>query len=651
MSKKELINRLISDPIQTLSNLSNKQITDILEEADEAFFNTRTTIFTDDMYDIIKDYLRKKDPKNAYLKKVGANIEFNKETLPYYMGSLDKIKDNEKEILKWQEKYKGDYIISEKLDGISCLLYHDKGVTRLLTRGNGIEGQNITHILPYLNTKFPLFTQKTAIRGELIISKANWGRISHQGANARNVVAGAVHSKSVNKEIVSKIDFISYDTMWPRKKLSDSLKAIDELQIPVVKHVKTSSLSLDFLSDTLQKWRKESKYEIDGIVVYHDEDHKIISGKNPKYAFAFKTVLTQERAEVIVTDVEWNVSKHRYIKPLVKFNEVSISGVKIKQASGFNASFIQKNNIGPGSRIIIIRSGDVIPHILEVLSTSSNGKPKMPDSTLVKYEWNDTGVDIMLVGDGKNKEHDIQAFVHFMNTLSVDGVKEGVLSKLYDAGYDTLSKIINITIEDLNKIPGFQQKGSQKVYDSLNGINSTVESQYEKLLTASNVFGRGYGERKFKLITDTYPFIIYDKKRSIELTISDLTKIKGIAETSAKLFIDNLPKFYEFCDDLGMVYKENVKSTEPKVPNLVNVDKTNDKLKIFNDKKVVFTGFRDKNYEKAIDDNGGKVMTTITKHTDILLVKNASENNTKIMKAREQGITIITKEEFEKLLS
>jgi NAD-dependent DNA ligase len=645
MTKKELINRLINDPIQTLSNLSNQQIASILEDADEAFFNTNTTLFTDDMYDIIKDHLRKKDPKNAYLKKVGANIEFNKEALPYYMGSLDKIKDSEKEILKWQDKYKGNYIISEKLDGISCLVYHDKGVTKLLTRGNGVEGQNITHILPYLNTKFPSFTQKTAIRGELIISKTNWEKISHLGANARNVVAGAVHSKTVNRDIVSKIDFISYDTMWPRKKLSESLNSIEELQLPVVKHIKTASISLEFLSDTLQKWRKESSYEIDGIVIYHDEDHKIISGKNPKYAFAFKTVLTQERAEVIVTDVEWNVSKHRYLKPLVKFNEVSISGVKIKQASGFNASYIQKNNIGPGSRIIVIRSGDVIPHILEVLSVSSNGKPKMPDSTVVKYEWNDTGVDIMLIGEEKNKEHDIKAFAHFMNTLSVEGVKEGVLSKLYDAGFDTLPKIINITIEDLNKIPGFQQKGSQKVYDALNGITATVASQYEKLLTASNAFGRGFGEKKFKLITDEYPFIAYDKKRSKELTISDLTKIKGIAETTAKLFIDNLPKFYEFCDDLGMVYKDNKRSA------VVENAQINDKLKIFNDKKVVFTGFRDKNYEQIIEANGGKVMTTVTKQTDILIVKNASENNTKIMKAREQGITIMAKDEFETLLS
>lgn len=648
MVKKELLDKLISSPIQTLASLSNKQITDILEEADEVFFNTRVTIFTDDMYDIIKDYLREKDPKNAYLKKVGANIEFNKEKLPYYMGSLDKIKDSEKDILKWQEKYKGEYIISEKLDGISCLLYHDKGITKLLTRGNGIDGQNISHILPYLNTKFPTFTKKTAIRGELIISKDNWTKISHVGANARNVVAGTVHSKTINKEIVSQIDFVSYDAMFPRTKLSESLNMMNELQLSVVKHSKTSDISLDYLSDTLQKWRKESRYEIDGIVVYHDDNHKIISGKNPKYAFAFKTILTQERAEVIVTDVEWNISKHRYLKPLVKFNEINISGVKIKQASGFNASFIQKNNIGPGSRIIVIRSGDVIPHILEVLSVSSSGKPKMPDSTLIKYRWNDTGVDILLVGEEKNKEHDIQAFAHFMKTLSVEGVKEGVLSKLYDAGFDTLPKIVNMSIEDFDKIPGFKQKGSQKVYDAIKGIKTTVVSNYEKLLTASNVFGRGFGERKFKLITDEYPYIAYDKIRSSSLTISDLTKIKGIAETSAKLFIDNLPMFYKFCDDIGMTYEE--KNVLP-VPNVPNVTKSNNNLKNFNNKRIVFTGFRNKDYEKIINDNGGRVMTTISKQTDILVVSNVSDNNAKTDKAREYGISIISKDEFDKLIS
>jgi len=106
------------------------------------------------------------------------------------------------------------------------------------------------------------------------------------------------------------------------------------------------------------------------IVVRDNQHHSIISGKNPKYSFAFKTILTHEEAEVIVSHVEWNISKDGFLKPTVYFNPIHIGGVKIQKATGFNASFIQSNTIGPGSHIVIIRSGDVIPYIVRTLSPS-----------------------------------------------------------------------------------------------------------------------------------------------------------------------------------------------------------------------------------------------------------------------------------------
>jgi NAD-dependent DNA ligase len=129
--------KLKQDPVNTLNKLSIKEITSILEEADNAFFNSEETLFNDDMYDLIKDYLRNKAPKNAYFKKIGANVKINKEQLPYYLGSLDKIKDNENEIARWLKKYSNDIIISEKLDGISCLINVEDGKITMFTRGNG----------------------------------------------------------------------------------------------------------------------------------------------------------------------------------------------------------------------------------------------------------------------------------------------------------------------------------------------------------------------------------------------------------------------------------------------------------------------------------------------------------------------------------
>lgn len=624
------IENIKKNPIETLNILPIKKIVNILEKADEAFFNTNETVFSDDLYDVVKSFLREKDPKNPYFKKVGACIQFNKETLPYYLGSLDKIKDDEKEIIKWSKKYNGDYVVSEKLDGISCLLYFENGEVKLLTRGNGYEGQNVTHILPYLRIDTSKINEKIAIRGELIISRDNWNNNTHLGANARNVVAGAIHCKTINREIVSIIDFVTYDILYPRQKLGDALDKIKNLNIPVVRHKIIEKIDNEILSSILQDWRKSSEYEIDGIVIHDNNVHKLAVGKNPKYAFAFKTILTQEQAEVIVTDVEWNVSKHRYIKPLVKFNEVVLAGVKIKQATGFNAAYIEKNKIGPGSRIIIVRSGDVIPHILSVITPSSTGEGKMPS---FDYVWGDTRIDILLKGDDKNREQDVKAFVHFMNTLSVEGVKEGVICKFYDAGYDSLKKIINMKKEDIMLIEGFKEKSAINISEALQGIKDV---KCEKLLAASNIFGRGFGEKKIKLIIDEYPYLIKDKEKTLKLKVEDIIKVKGMAKISAEQFIDKLPLFIEFYEEIDIKCNKN------------EVVENNTEKKL--NKKIVFSGFRNKEWEEIITKKGGNVVNTISKNTDILVVKNINDKSTKIDKAKELGVTILSQDAFEEMI-
>jgi NAD-dependent DNA ligase len=631
---EKIKNDIIANPIKTLEKLSKKNIVEFLEQCDIAFFNTGSTLVSDDIYDIVKNHLKKIDPKNSYFKRVGADEE-HKVTLPYWLGSQDKIKDDEKEINKWLAKYSkpNKYVISEKLDGISCLIYYINDDIKVYTRGNGTEGQDISHIIPHISAFPKLKLKKLAVRGELIISRENWEKIKSVGSNARNVVAGAIHSKIINNDIMKHIEFVAYDLLFPRLSLSESYKLLASHSIKTVKYIETADISLEILSNLLQKWRKESLYDIDGIVIVHDEVHNLISGKNPKYSFAFKSILTHEQAEVIVTDIEWNVSKDRYLKPIIKFNEVVISGVKIKQATGFNAKYIESNKIGPGSRIVIIRSGDVIPHVIKVLTPSASGLPKMPEND---YIWNDTNIDIILSDDKKNREQDIKTFMYFMKTLNVSHIGEGIITKIYDSGFDTLSKIINIKESELLNIEGFKQKNANKIFTSLNEIK-TVEC--EDLLNASNILGRGFGEKKIKAIFNKYPYLISDRKKALKLTINDLKLIEGIADTSAEQFITNLPKFYVLYDELGI---KCIHKTDTHHISSVNTN--------FKDKKFVFSGFRNKDWEKIIQDNGGSVTTVISKNTSYLVVKNIDDTSSKIDKAKEYGTSILSFEDFQKLL-
>jgi DNA ligase (NAD+) len=625
-----------SNPTLFLQKAKKKEIIDLLKQADDAFFKTGNTIMTDDIYDIIKDYVRERYPKDAYLKRVGADEE-NKVKLPYYMGSQNKIRDDESEIKKFQAKFQGPFVISDKLDGVSCLITADKGKVKIYTRGNGTEGQDISHIadivlgIPMNSLKSS--TQSVAVRGELILSKKSWNTLKEQGANARNLVAGAINSKILNRNIMSKIEFVAYNLVSPKMKVDESFQFLKSLGFKVVRHTVSPQLSLNLLSEYLQRWRDTSEYVIDGIVVCDNNIHNIVKGKNPDYAFAFKSIHTHEQVEVIVMGVEWNVSKDKYMKPIVKFNEIDLDGVKIKQATGFNAAFIEKHKIGAGSRIIIIRSGNVIPHILNVLTPSATNKPSFPQ---VSYVWNDTHVDIILL-DEKNRDHDIKNITYFMKVLDVDHMGSGNITKIYDAGFDTIKKIVSITKNDLLQIDGFKERSATNI---LTALAKVKEAGCLSLMDASNMLGRGFSAKKIKMITNVYPFVLKHDKKSrkaaSDLTVADLVKVDGIAEVSAALFLENLPKFYAFYDDLGIRCSEpgdNIHS-----PHLPHLPASNN----IKGKTFVFSGFRNKDLEAYIERSAGFVKTSVSKNTDYLVTADKNERSAKIMKAEELGIKIFS---------
>ena len=610
--------------------LKTKELVKILKEADDAYHNKGKNIMTDEQYDLIKDRLKNISPKNPYFKLVGFKPpEKMKMKLPYYLGSQNKIKyGNIKELDNWFSKFNkpNEYVISEKLDGISCLFINDNGI-KIFTRGDGIYGTDISFIKDII--KFPKkIPEGFAVRGELLLSKKNWELLKDTGANARNVVTGIINSKTINKKVLEKIDYVVYDVFNERMKNEDALKLAKKLKFKIAKYkVVKSLLTNEKLFELLKDFKKNSDYEIDGIVITHNKPYDIKNGDNPPYSFAFKSNELLDVAEVIVNNVEWNISKDRYMKPVVQFNPVQLNGVVIKQATGFNADFIEKNKIGIGSIIKIQRSGEVIPHIISIIKEADNGLPMMPT---INYKWNKTHIDIIAELDDKNREVDIKNFTFFMKSLKIKGVSIGILTKLYDNGFDSLKKIIHITKDEVLKIDGFKDKSASNLIEALDEIN---KKNCNEIMIASNIIGRGLGEKKLELILKNYPDICQNKKKGLEIKIEDLMKINGMGELTSQLFKNNLEKFYEFYEDLGFKLKKiNVKT-------IVNKG-------IFLNVYFVFTGFRSDELEKFIKDNGGEVENSITSKTNYLIMKDRNKITNKIEKAIEKGVKIISKDDF-----
>ena len=610
--------------------LKIKELVKILKDADNAYHNKGEIIMTDEQYDLIKEHLKKISPKNPYFKLVGFKPpEKIKVKLPYYLGSQNKIKyGNIKELDNWFAKFNKptEYVISEKLDGISCLYINDNGI-KIFTRGDGIYGTDISYIKDFIN--FPKkIPQGFAVRGELLLSKKNWELLKDIGANARNVVAGIINSKTINKKVLEKIDYVVYDVFNQRMKNEDALKLAKKLKFKIAKYkVIKDTLSNEILFNHLKDFKNNSDYEIDGIVITHNKPYDIKIGDNPPYSFAFKSNELLDVAEVIVNNVEWNISKDRYMKPVVQFNPVKLNGVIIKQATGFNADFIEKNKIGVGSIIKIQRSGEVIPHIIAIIKEANNGIPMMPS---IPFKWNKTHIDIIAELDDKNRDVDIKNFIFFMKSLKIKGVSEGIITKLYDNGFDTLKKIINITKDEILEIDGFKDKSASNLINALAEIN---KKNCNEIMIASNIIGRGLGGKKLELILKNYPDICQNKKKGLEINIDDLMKINGMGKLTSQLFKDNLEKFYEFYEDLGFKFI--------KINN-----KPIDNKGIFKNVYFVFTGFRSDEIEKFIKDNGGDVESTITSKTNYLIMKDRNKITNKISKAIEKGVKIISKDDF-----
>ena len=629
------IQEYIKSPSSYVKKVSIDDVFDFLEVANEYYRNHSDTLISDDLYDWLEEYAKKKKPNNPFFKKVGAPTE-NKELLPEWMGSLDKIRDDPKALDLWKAKHKAPYILSEKLDGNSGMYGISKNKElHLFTRGDGTFGRNISKYIEYfqddykstadifnlkeINTKnaYPLL-----VRGELILSKASWELIKDKGANARNVIAGTLNAKTPDREIAKHIKFVAYELIEPKMPFYEGLMFMKQLGFETVysKAIESVDITTDKLTEILIDRRKNSLYDIDGIVVRDNKIHKIIKEKNPKYAFAFKTMITHEVAEVIVLNVEWNVSKDGLIKPIVQFAPVTINNVKIKQTSGFNGAFIQKNGIGIGSKITIIRSGDVIPHITSVITKTTPMMPTIP------YEWNDTRVDIMVKKEDDNEQMKLRQMEHFAKTMCIAHVGEGTLKKLFEKGIDTIPKLLSLQKSDLLLIDGIKEKSAENISESL---KKTFENtNCLKLMVASNLFGRGFGERKLNLILSAHPEILDGA------LLASLNEIEGIGEATSKQFLENLPKFYMFLKEINYSCVKTKNTSKKKSKSTLS------------GMTIVFTGFRNKEWEKAIIERDGTMGTAISKNTSIVVAVDKTEESVKLKKARELGITLYNKEEF-----
>ena len=526
-------------------------------------------------------------------------------------------------------------IITPKFDGLSLCV--NELTEDAFTRGNGEYGQKSNEHYKLIGNK--LYENSDDLLGsvafsytygEVMMSKKTFiDKYSSDFANPRNLVAGLLNSKEATQSL-KDCNYVKYGAIPfgvfkdEFKTKEDILNYLNQNQKEEVRNFKCkiSELTEDILIELFHNW--SVNYEIDGLIIeindlsLQDKLGRETSSNNPVWARAFKHPSFEQSAETEIIGISWNISKQGLLKPILHISPVKLDGVTVSNVTGNNARFVKDMGLGIGAKVVVKRSGMVIPIIADVLETVEFIQPTIEG---VELDWNENGIELITLTETDDQK--LKKNISFFEILESDNVSEGVITQLWDAGYKTISDILNLTTSDLEKIDRFGKRKSKIVFDSIQ--KSVTNVSLSKLQHATGIF-KGLGSKKLALLED------FVTKPTVEQVMS----IEGFAEISAKSYVDSYDEFFNFVKDLPITITEKVE-----------VVKTGNDL---DGKQFVFTGVRRKDLEEVIVSRGGLIGGSVSKNTTHLVMKSKGSGSSKETKAISLGVTILTVEELENLL-
>jgi NAD-dependent DNA ligase len=618
-----------------------KELVEKIVEANKAY-RVGKPIMSDSQYDILVDELRSLDPENELLNIVGYEIqdESRKRKLPIPMASMNKVKTLD-EIMDWS-RLKGinpnqTVVITPKYDGLSLCVNELTG--EAWTRGDGEFGQKsdehyklIGNHLENLPQPWPKAGGFHYTFGEVMMPKKVFiDKYSQEFANPRNLVAGLLNSPDPREGLKDTV-YIKYGAVFQKdfegsgittkSQLLKGLNDGQEIKVPF-EVISIKDLTHEHLSELFKSWSQD--FEIDGLILevdYLETQEQLgreTSSNNPIWARAFKHPSFEQSAESEIIGISWNISKQGYLKPTLHINPVRLDGVTVSNVTGNNARFVKDMGLGIGAKVLVKRSGMVIPIIAEVIEPVEFVLPTIEG---VEIAWNEAGIELITLTETEDQK--LKKIVAFFEILEADNVGEGIITLLYNNGYKKIEDILNLKKVDLEKIDRFGKRKAQIVFDSVQKSVSNV--QLSKLQHASGIFS-GLGSKKLALLEH------FTEKPTIE----QVMEIEGFAEISAKTYVDNYDIFRTFIERLPITIAEKVEvvATGDDLVGMV----------------VVFTGVRLKEEEeKLLELRGAKIGSSVSKNTTHLVCKDPNSGSSKLEKAKSLGVEIMSVDDLNILL-
>lgn len=624
-----------------------KELVSLITRYQASYYNGEGEV-SDAEFDRLWDELKALDPENPVLHKVGAdsgNFAKLRHVMP--MGSQEKAA-NPDEFLAWAEKHVYDeYLVEYKLDGASLELQFEHGkLIYAVTRGDGTIGDDITvnarkmkGIVSVLKDSSGQVIDYTGgIRGEVIMTHSVHKNKYPDKANCRNAANGLMKRK--DGEGSENLNFISYDAFavtgdQPFNDEEEKINWLTACGFETVRLVicKTPAEVIDYRASIMEE-RSRIEYDIDGLVIKERQiNHLDASRARPDRQIAFKFSL--EEAVSTVREVEWSMNGGTYT-PVAIFDEVDLNGTKVKRASLANPDTMRALGIKIGSKVVVVKRGEIIPKIERILPEEENCTPVVfpQKCECCGTSLKDEGSRLFCPNKqcGKRVLHQLTKWVQ---TVDIRDLGESLIKSLYESGtVKSISDLYALTTEQLTPFFLNEQSiaaekkslGAEKVYSSI--------QNHRRMSLSVFVAGfdiEGIGETTVeKLVSAGFDSI----EKLLNMTEEEAARVRGFAEKMASIAVE------------GLV--ENSEEMKSLSNGIIEIESA--AVGILSGKSFCFTGelvtMKRSDAEKIVKENGGTCKSSVTKDLSYLVTNDVSSGSSKNAKAAKLGIPVIDEKAF-----
>lgn len=645
--------------------LQMKSLVERLNQASDSYYNGKGELMTDYEWDALFDQLKRLEeetgeilPDSPTNRVSEDSIVGKKEEHEFAALSLAKTKQVS-DLVKWAEDR--PIWISWKLDGLTLVVTYDGGkLTKIVTRGNGHIGTNITHLAPAISGIPATISEigHLVVRGEAVISYADFEQfiIESEGdyANPRNLASGSLTLKDIDEVKQRHIQWIPFTLVYTERELTswgERMQMLKDLGMnPVererIDHPTTENIQLEIDKFTEKVTSKKNPFPVDGLVICYDDTAYAATGSvtghhATRAGFAFKW--QDEHAETELDHIEWSCAAST-ITPVAVFKPVELEGTTVQRASLCNVSECERLGIGDkGTRLQVIKANKIIPKVINI--TEVVGSFVIPDECPVCHapavvRESESGTKTLHCTNAACPAKQLKKFARFVSKegINIDGISEQTVWKFINHGfireYADFYKLKNYAFE----ISCFEGFGKKSVSNLLESVEKSRHTDGRHLLYALNIPLCG-GDVAKKLLSRYKVKELIETAR-LSMFDDEFASIDGIGPEKSAKFIA------WFKDDIHFQHVQHLLS-ELIIEEHEPVE-TGNKCQGLT---FVVTGdvhhYKNRNELKAyIESQGGKVTGSVSKSTNFLINNDAASQSSKNKKAHELNIPIITEDEF-----